>query len=165
VTADIPACWSWDVPSGHGREHEIARLLAEQEGKPAALRYTRENIELILDGDPSNGRWDQFHQGRCAMCGLVPVDRHLVDDHCHETGQIRGYLCRACNTREGVSRSLIVVRYRRLHPAAILDVHEMYTGIGWLDGWSFAEEGRRVPQLGLRPATPWPVWTRETALQ
>lgn len=32
--------------------------------------------------------------GRCAICGK---EANLVLDHCHETGRIRGLLCRPCN--------------------------------------------------------------------
>jgi recombination endonuclease VII len=145
------------------REQEIERRLAEQAGKPPERRYERCHIELILDGDPSVGRMSLFHQHRCAVCGLRPVDGHLVDDHCHETGQIRGWLCRSCNVREGVSHDPLFIRYRRLHPAAILDVYELYTGIGWNDGWSLVEHGRDAFRFGPRPFTPWPAWNRESA--
>jgi len=37
--------------------------------------------------------------GRCAICGTVKCDtgRRFAVDHDHETGTIRGLLCRACN--------------------------------------------------------------------
>lgn len=34
--------------------------------------------------------------GQCAICGSIP-DYNLCVDHDHETGQIRGLLCRPCN--------------------------------------------------------------------
>lgn len=49
-------------------------------------------------------------QGRCAICGTTdPVvvrrnGRHVRDwaiDHCHDTGQVRGLLCQACNLAIG----------------------------------------------------------------
>jgi hypothetical protein len=34
--------------------------------------------------------------GVCAICGERP-EKHLCVDHCHETGTVRGLLCRRCN--------------------------------------------------------------------
>ena len=42
-----------------------------------------------------------WQDGRCALCGFRYGP--LVEDHCHTTGLVRGYLCRSCNTTEGVS--------------------------------------------------------------
>lgn len=36
--------------------------------------------------------------GRCAICGRR---RKLVVDHCHDSGVVRGLLCRECNTGLG----------------------------------------------------------------
>lgn len=35
--------------------------------------------------------------GGCALCGFKPTDKPLCVDHCHDSGRIRGILCRACN--------------------------------------------------------------------
>lgn len=40
----------------------------------------------------------RWQDGRCAWCGFKD---ELVRDHCHETGLIRGLLCRGCNQDEG----------------------------------------------------------------
>ena len=37
--------------------------------------------------------------GRCLLCDSL--DRLLIVDHCHETGRVRGLLCRSCNTLVG----------------------------------------------------------------
>lgn len=37
--------------------------------------------------------------GLCASCGERPVE-HV--DHCHETGRVRGLLCRGCNQAAGM---------------------------------------------------------------
>jgi hypothetical protein len=34
--------------------------------------------------------------GVCAICGERP-EKHLCVDHCHETGTVRGLLCKRCN--------------------------------------------------------------------
>jgi hypothetical protein len=39
-------------------------------------------------------------QGRCAICGLP--SHKLVVDHDHETGKLRGLLCRQCNSGIGM---------------------------------------------------------------
>lgn len=58
------------------------------------------------------GRW---HPECCAICGHPDSD--LVCDHDHDTGWIRGYLCRGCNIAEGSSQAALFRRYRRWHPA------------------------------------------------
>ena len=39
--------------------------------------------------------------GACEICGRTP-DRALALDHCHKTGQFRGWLCGQCNTALGM---------------------------------------------------------------
>lgn len=40
--------------------------------------------------------------GGCAICGEGPGDRfHLVVDHDHQTSEVRGLLCTACNVGIG----------------------------------------------------------------
>ena len=39
--------------------------------------------------------------GGCAICGGLPASRNLHIDHDHETGQVRGALCFACNVAIG----------------------------------------------------------------
>lgn len=50
----------------------------------------------------------ESQQGRCAICGFLPdpeaekrADRTLEVDHDHETGEVRGLLCRRCNDALG----------------------------------------------------------------
>jgi hypothetical protein len=50
----------------------------------------------------SGEQWDQLfaeQRGLCAICRMEPI-RHT--DHCHETGAIRGLLCRQCNIGLGM---------------------------------------------------------------
>lgn len=39
-------------------------------------------------------------EGRCVICH-EPSDKRLFVDHNHQTGQVRGLLCRQCNTHLG----------------------------------------------------------------
>jgi Recombination endonuclease VII len=61
----------------------------------------------------------------CAVCGLGD---ELVEDHDHQTGLIRGRLCRSCNSLEGhASDSYGVFRkYRERPPAVILGIRAQY---------------------------------------
>lgn len=73
----IPACYAWPVPTPLADDSYIALV-----------------------------RW---HDGRCGMCGEVETARKnrgtaprgLSEDHDHETGRTRGFLCRRCNLHEG----------------------------------------------------------------
>lgn len=43
----------------------------------------------------------RVQRGECAICGTAP-DHSLNVDHCHQTQQVRGLLCRACNLALGL---------------------------------------------------------------
>lgn len=160
---DEPACWSWDVPPVRDVEQVIAAVAGHY--PPDSEDHRDVGALRMAYYEPAVIRWQEFHAGvdlrvdaqaaeRCAVCGTGArwPDRRLVDDHCHTTGQIRGKLCGRCNTREARTGGLVFERYRRVHPASILDAHEMYDGFFWRAGWDL-----RVPgPSGLRPPTPWP---------
>lgn len=55
---------------------------------------------------------------QCAICGVNTVNLNL--DHCHETGKIRGLLCRPCNTGLGMFRDNVEVLGSAM---AYLEVH------------------------------------------
>jgi Recombination endonuclease VII len=96
LRSGIPACWTWPLP-------------AEVEGDP------RERMMLM-------GEWQE---DRCATCGRVaPYD--LVTDHDHETGLVRGYLCKSCNTLESHDGKPVFDRYRLINPASICQFEWMY---------------------------------------
>ncbi len=40
----------------------------------------------------------EAQEGACAICGDVPTKGVLTVDHDHDTGVIRGLLCRRCNS-------------------------------------------------------------------
>lgn len=95
------ACWSWPVPE----RTYIPNVGDEPEDRARAAMKV-------------------WHAGRCAICG---EDGHvLIEDHDHNTGMTRGFLCRSCNTREGVSRGWVWRAYREFHPAHILSMRIRY---------------------------------------
>ncbi len=143
---DQPACWSWDVPP----VKTLEMLLAEP-GQPR--REPELRFMMRLPGWAEGNRFLEFHADRCAVCGRAGAE---VEDHCHDTGQVRGYLCRSCNVLEGRSSEPIFVRYRRRHPAAILAYYCLYDGVGWRQGWSLYVHRADAYDSGPRPFTPWP---------
>jgi hypothetical protein len=74
-----------------------------------------------------------YDQGRCAICGLRG---NPIEDHDHDTGLTRGWLCRGCNASEGLNRDPggIYGLYRRRYPLLILGVEQRYSGWGWENG-------------------------------
>ena len=135
-----PACWSWALPTIRTRGDESMRLseenllLVQQKGMDHYLPDTA--LEMLTRS------WDTYllnswHDERCAICGLRPG--HLVVDHEHHTGLVRGRLCRGCNISEGKRRydggGEVYQLYRERPPAALLGVQVYYIGRGWEHGW------------------------------
>ena len=55
-----------------------------------------------------------FQNGKCGACNEPNIYVDLVVDHCHQTGIVRGLLCRSCNRNEGNRGN--AVAYGRLIP-------------------------------------------------
>lgn len=110
-----PACWSWPVTDDI-REFLALAELAQQPVVRATLRV------LALT---------ELTQGRCGLCGAPGAN---VEDHDHDTGLIRGDLCRSCNIKEGMNRGRVFQLYRKRNPYSMLGLEELYVGRGWADG-------------------------------
>lgn len=52
---------------------------------------TQEDYETLLEKQG----------GACAICSNPPTEKHFCVDHCHESGKVRGLLCRHCNAGIG----------------------------------------------------------------
>jgi Autographiviridae endonuclease VII len=58
---------------------------------------------------------------RCAICNIYSKDKSFFcTDHCHEGGQVRGLLCRNCNTVLGHAKDNInilekAIEYLKIH--------------------------------------------------
>lgn len=77
----------------------------KREGATAA--YWKRNLRTNYNMTPDefNALW-QSQNGECAICGVVMSPRgrsttSVAVDHNHETGAVRGLLCRACNAGIG----------------------------------------------------------------
>jgi hypothetical protein len=52
-------------------------------------------------------------KGRCASCDdAISLEKDANVDHDHETGQVRGLLCRSCNLAEGLLKSSPLRAYK-----------------------------------------------------
>lgn len=83
-----------------------------------------------------------WQQGRCAICATTSFP--LDEDHDHQTGLVRGYLCRSCNSCEGSRRGGVWDKYREQNPASICGVRERY--------W------HPIRQEYAEPAAPYDPW-------
>lgn len=114
-----------------------------------------------------------WQAGRCAMCGRRAGDA-LVEDHCHATGLVRGFLCRSCNSCEGWSSDAKWDGWRSGdNPAAAIGEFSIHVGLfgdtalsptSVLDHYSPAERNAWWRKLipALEAGAPWPTeapWT------
>ncbi len=89
---------------------------------------------LMPDEDPQYEDWPSstplhaWQRGRCAMCQVGDwFDTRLVMDHDHDTGLIRGLLCRGCNGIEPHNDQPAFELWRSgFNPATILGIAEVY---------------------------------------
>lgn len=70
------------------RKNTHAHYLRKVKGK---FKISKEDYLILHDK----------HNGNCAICFKNNDGRRLSIDHCHETGKIRGLLCRKCNLALG----------------------------------------------------------------
>ncbi len=114
------------------REHERARLQAYREANREKFReYDRKNhraktLKKYGLTEPEYEALVLGQDSRCAICGKVPNDR-LVVDHNHETGQVRGLLCRSCNSALGLlgeSEDVLLAAYNYVftHNRCVVDL-------------------------------------------
>lgn len=100
--------------------------------------------QLALDHPPlAHSTWTQWltvdaASAWCGLCGGPFRAETLVIDHCHRTGLERGFLCRACNVREGVRRGALWRAYRERPPSLICQDMQSY--------WAAFPAGFREPQ-------------------
>lgn len=123
-----PACKSHLTAEEHAQRQSILDMeeAAQMVAEPACWSWP------IPEGDYTDAPerlLSGFQQGRCAICG--EESEGLVEDHDHYSGFTRAWLCRGCNTMEGISHMPIFDKYRDRHPASILGIELIYYGPFW----------------------------------
>lgn len=105
--------------------------------------------------------------GGCGICGDRPAPGdHLIIDHDHDSGMVRGLLCRPCNTMEGQHSC------RDCLPGQCpVDIWRRSPAVSWV-GWTERYEyDDRVSERERKLDRPWaPAWIvavaeREIALK
>lgn len=129
-----PACWAW--PADPTTLDHLRVWSAES---PST------DMSILLEQRAAFAMLEEWHGGRCAVCGEMPVRGSLVRDHHHKSGMIRGLLCSGCNTVEGRSTSTLFENYRQRPPVKILAIEVLYLPLGFRPG-----SGHKMPAPGDR---------------
>lgn len=116
-----PACWAWPAD-----RTVVEHLRTEAVLTPRSDVLPEQRVDFAM--------LEQWHNGRCAICGEDPAQGGLVRDHDHVSGTIRGLLCQSCNITEARSTSMLFVNYRRRPPSAILAIEVLYLPSGFQPG-------------------------------
>ena len=86
------------------RASNMKEWRAKQTSAQRSTRYRRENLGRYgISVDEYQKMFDR-QDGLCAICNNPPTQgrgQRLSVDHCHETKELRGLLCHACNTSLG----------------------------------------------------------------
>lgn len=117
LDARVPACWSWDPAVPLESIHAKYAASFSLKVADAFLRRFHSGEERALQLVLA-----EWHDDRCAVCG---GRGERVIDHDHDTGLIRGFLCRSCNGLEPHDNGLFR-RYREKSPAQILGIRLLY---------------------------------------
>lgn len=78
-----------------------ARTRVYREKNPDRIRSKNMRLRYGIELDEYN-RLLRAQRNKCRIC--LRDDVKLVVDHCHDTGKIRGLLCKHCNTGLGMFR-------------------------------------------------------------
>lgn len=105
------------------KDPEYAKILQQRQKKYQTKEYQR------VTRLKSYGLTEEDYQklcisqrGLCDICKMPPLEKGVLHiDHCHETGKVRGLLCRSCNMSLGnLKHSLSIIdssiRYLKSRP-------------------------------------------------
>ncbi len=89
--------------SAKGRAREAARAATPESKSKQRAKALLRSYGLTIE---QHAAMAVAQGGKCAVCGdpLVPGHAGTNVDHDHHTGQVRGLLCRGCNSAEGQLR-------------------------------------------------------------
>lgn len=107
---DAPACHTWPVPMLPMPPH-LGSVLTWQDGRCAICARTVPQPAMATEAELG---WKPTSS--------PPPRAGIVEDHDHETGDTRGFLCDRCNTMEGRSNRPVFRLYRERYPTLILGV-------------------------------------------
>lgn len=68
----------------------------------------------------------RFNRHACAICGSAPKGKKVLAlDHCHDSGELRGLLCFACNVglgffRDNIKNLASAIKYLKTAPPSVL---------------------------------------------
>lgn len=94
----------------HGEKYR-AKQRAWTRKNPERARLQQVRSEYGLTNEQYQALVTAQH-GKCAVCGGGPSKRALHVDHDHQTGAVRGLLCRACNQGLGQFKDDIALMMR-----------------------------------------------------
>lgn len=85
------------------REQQVIRTQIWQDNNPEKVK-ARKDVRGRKHGLKAGDfeRMLEEQEGCCALCGDPLDPKHTHIDHCHETGDVRGLLCRPCNVGLGM---------------------------------------------------------------
>ena len=107
-----PACWKWAPPAPEKPEAVRRRMYAESLKYAGGIMPHPETVRRVL--------MVKWQRDRCAVCGQKPAT--LVRDHCHWSNLFRGFICRSCNTREGITGDPVFGLWAERNPAIIFNI-------------------------------------------
>src|SRR3990167_11540844 len=108
------------------RKTESTFVPMARDGEKLMLKWRQENHDKVRETkwrhtgiDCTYAQYKELEaaqSGCCALCGNPDKGRHLAVDHHHNTGRIRGLLCRPCNQAIGVLEkrgvnSIVLAKY------------------------------------------------------
>lgn len=105
------------------------RNKARRETRRIKLRESRYGI--------SPKDYERMYTKQDGKCFICEIDKDLVIDHCHDTGVVRGLLCRKCNSGLGLLQDSTIVLQKSIQylergdygPTTVGDVKQFrYTG-------------------------------------
>lgn len=91
-----------DGRSSNCKACDKARLSTPEMAKKRRLHSWRACLRKFGITEDDYNEMFERQMGLCAICHKPEVDIKLAVDHCHETGKVRGLLCKRCNMAIGL---------------------------------------------------------------